>query len=195
MSLFTNWGSKAHERKMEFSCDHLVADINGEYFRAVDINAPSDLVYKWLLQMRVAPYSYDKLDNGGKVSPQLLPAIIPSLEKNQKIMTIFNVEEFIPEKEITVSMDMPPGKWSIWYVPTAITYKIIKTGKNTSRILVKYVAHWSNTLLGLFEHYFVVFADFIMMRRQLLNFKKLAERDFSQHLTQLNTLSEHQLVN
>lgn len=193
MSVFTNWGSKPHERKMDFSCNRLVADINGQYFRAVDINAPPDLVYKWLLQMRVAPYSYDKLDNGGKTSPQILPQVMLPLERNQKVMTIFNVEEFIPEKEITVSMDMPPGKWSVWYVPTAITYKVIKTGKDTSRVLVKYVAHWSNTLRGLFEHYFIIFADFIMMRRQLLNFKRLSERDFRKHLTQLNTVGEHEL--
>ncbi len=177
---------------MMFSCDDKVHAINGQYFRAVDINAPTDLVYQWLLQMRVAPYSYDRLDHGGIESPQT-PQNLSPLKKDEKMMTIFNVEEFVTEREITLTMDKPPGKWAIWYVPTAITYKIIRTGKNSSRVLVKYVAHWSNTLLGIFEHYFVVFADFIMMRRQLLNFKRLAERDFGKHLTQLNTVSEHEL--
>src|SRR4051794_32101976 len=116
MSIFTNWGSNSNERKMAFSCEKKVKDINGQYFRAADINAPSHLVYQWLLQMRVAPYSYDKLDNGGRVSPQVLPQIVTPLEKNQKIMTIFNVVEFIPDEEITVTMDKPPGKWAIWYV-------------------------------------------------------------------------------
>ncbi len=38
----------------------------------VDVAAPPERVWPWVSQLRVAPYSYDWLDNGGRRSPQQL---------------------------------------------------------------------------------------------------------------------------
>jgi len=181
MNIFTHWGSKPFENKLLFTSDKYVPDKNGEYFRAIDIFAPTELVYKWICQMKLAPYSYDKLDNKGKQSPQKLSQGIEKIKIGDKMMTIFRVIDFIPNKEVTIVMDIPPKPYDKFYVPTAITYHLAPNCdgiRNHTRLIVKYVASWNNTLLGVIEKIFIVFADFIMMRRQLLNFKKLAERDY-----------------
>lgn len=184
MSMFTNWGSQRDERQLPFTADKLIRDKNGEYFRAVDINAPAELVYRWLCHMKASPYSYDKLDNKGKESPQQLLPGIDKLKIGDKMMTIFHVESYFPNEEITLLMDYPPKPYDKYYVPTAITYKILPARdglKNHCRVVVKYVASWRRTLLGNAERIFIIFADFIMMRRQLLNFKRLAERDYGKY--------------
>ena len=181
MSILTNWGSLPEERKLPFTSDRYVKKRNGEYFRAVDIKAPPNLVFRWICQMKVAPYSYDKLDNKGNESPRHLIPGTEKLKVGDKMMTIFNVDHFIPGKEVTLVMDVPPKPYDIFYVPTAITYRILPArdgSKNHCRVVVKYSAQWKNTLLGNAEKLFIIFADFIMMRRQLLNFKQLAERDY-----------------
>jgi hypothetical protein len=178
MSIFTNWGSTHEDRNKQFTCDTILKKSNDAYFRAVDINAPADLVFQWICQMKVAPYSYDRLDNGGKQSPQHLTPSIGQLKIGDKMMTIFHVGHFIPYKEVTLIMDIPPDQYAKWYVPTVITYKIYAKGKNRSRVVVKYIADWPKTIRGHAERLFIIIADFIMMRRQLLNYKKLAERDF-----------------
>lgn len=70
MNLFTVCGSTNEEQKMAFMCDTLLLGKKDAYFRAVD--APAYLFYRWIYQMKVAPYSYDRLDNGGQQSPQYL---------------------------------------------------------------------------------------------------------------------------
>lgn len=181
MSIVTTWGSKPIERKLYFTCDRLITKKNGEYFRAVDIAAPLSFVYQWLCQMKVAPYSYDKLDNKGIQSPRMLIPGIDKIKIGDKMMTIFKVAHFVPNKEITVVMDIPPKPYDKFYIPTAITYQLHPNYdgiKNHTRLIVKYVAAWEKTIFGLVGKVFIVFADFIMMRRQLLNFKKLAETDY-----------------
>lgn len=180
--MITDWGIKRGDKASKFGCDNLVSGINSQWFRAVDVNAPAELVYKWVCHMKVAPYSYDKIDNGGKVSPQDLIPGIENLKKNEKMMTIFNIESFTPQRQINLTMDIPPKEWAKWYVPSAISYRIDKLSKSKSRIVVKYVAAWPHTIRGWFERYFIALADFIMMRRQLLNFRKLAERDYRRGL-------------
>ncbi len=181
MNIFTTWGSSTNERKLHFTCDRFIKDRNGAYFRAVDIDAPSHIVFRWLCQMKIAPYSYDKLDNGGKRSPLHLTTGAEKLQIGDRMMTIFRLDHFIQDKEITLVMTIPSKPYDKYYVPTAITYRILPAsdGKmNHCRLLVKYVARWENSLFGQMERLLVIFADFIMMRRQLLNFKQLAERDY-----------------
>ncbi len=181
MSIFTNWGSIPEEHELSYKCDSFINGSKESYFRAIDIKAPKEFVYSWLCQMKIAPYSYDRLDNGGKRSPQEITPGLTNLEIGDKMMTIFSVVDFAANAEITLLMDFPPEPYKKLYVPTSITYRLLPSrdnDKNHTRLVVKYTASWRHNLHDKLERIGVILADFIMMRKQLLNFKKLSERDY-----------------
>ena len=62
----TNWGSTAAERQMALPGDDLNPDRTGQSTQALTINAPSDVVWQWLVQIgqdRAGFYSYTWLEN------------------------------------------------------------------------------------------------------------------------------------
>jgi hypothetical protein len=73
------WGVDPEESTMDLPGDDLVADANIVETRAIDIDAPPDAVWPWLVQMgyeRAGWYSYDAIDmKGGS-----LDCIEPSLQ-------------------------------------------------------------------------------------------------------------------
>jgi hypothetical protein len=100
-SVIDAWGSSAHERALTYPCDALLDDPDGVLFRAVDIAAPSALVFRWLCQLRVAPYSYDWIDNFGRRSPRRLIDGLDQLEVGQRFI-IFRLASFEPGRSITL---------------------------------------------------------------------------------------------
>src|SRR5262245_29088368 len=93
-SLASNWGTTSTERAMAFPCDSYLAQPDGVYFRAVNIEASASVIFRWLCQLKVAPYSYDLLDNQGRQSPRRLIEGLEQLEVGQKVMTIFKLVAF-----------------------------------------------------------------------------------------------------
>ncbi|MET0910872.1 MAG: hypothetical protein ABWZ99_15510, partial [Ilumatobacteraceae bacterium] len=69
MSAAMDWGSTPEERAASYPCEAFVPDAKIAVYRAIDIDAPVTVVYRWLCQLRKAPYSYDLLDNLGRRSP------------------------------------------------------------------------------------------------------------------------------
>jgi hypothetical protein len=63
------WGVSKQEQALPFPCDAHLSEPDDVYFRGVDIQAPEASVFRWLCQLRVAPYSYDWIDNLGRRSP------------------------------------------------------------------------------------------------------------------------------
>ena len=86
MSAAIEWGSTADERATSYPCEEFVADADIAVFRGIDISAPVPVVFRWLCQLRVAPYSYDLLDNLGRRSPRELTPGADELEVGQRIM-------------------------------------------------------------------------------------------------------------
>ncbi len=140
-------------------------------FRAVDVAAPQAVTFRWLCQMRAAPYSYDKLDNLGRRSPQELAPGLEQLEIGQRVATIFRLVDFEPGESLTI---LHRGRA---FGEVACTYWAKRVDAENSRIVVKLL--WKparGPVLGSFERLLLPPGDLVMMRRQLLNLKQLAER-------------------
>ncbi len=67
-----NWQATDADMQRPYPIDHYTQATEAVYWRAIDIQAPVAIVFRWLCQLQVAPYSYDWLDNGGRKSPEKL---------------------------------------------------------------------------------------------------------------------------
>ena len=173
MSIATRWGSTAAERSLTFACDGLIEQPDAELWRAVSIEAPPSVVFRWLCQLRVAPYSYDWIDNRGRRSPQTLTAGLDDLAIGQKVMTIFSLVSFEPDVQITVRI-RERGADRL-FGDTIVTYLVRPEGVSHSRLIAKLAVRCPRTPIGVAMRLVLPWGDLIMMRRQLLNLKRLAE--------------------
>lgn len=165
------WGSSVDERAADYPCDGLIDDPHGVVFRAVDVAAPAPLVFRWLCQLRVAPYSYDWIDNLGRRSPRRLTEGLDRLEVGRRFMGIFRLVGFEAGRSITLDSDTP------LFGRVAGTYRVVPTSDGRSRLVAKLVFKARRGLLGWVMRRLLPPGDLIMMRKQLLTLKALAERD------------------
>ncbi len=127
------WGSTSQERALEFDCDRVVSNADGALYRAVSVNAPPALLFRWLCQLRAAPYSYDWLDNRGRRSPQHLGEGLPPLEVGQRMVAVFRLASFVPDRELTlVSRGTVLGD-------VAMTYRVTAVSARSSRLVCRIV--------------------------------------------------------
>ena len=89
--LGTTWNVTPAERAARLPCDELMPDAV-RLDRAISIAAPTAMVFAWLCQLRIAPYSYDLLDNTGRRSPRTRCAALTDLAVGQPFVRIFGAE-------------------------------------------------------------------------------------------------------
>jgi hypothetical protein len=167
------WGSTADDRVCDFPADRFVREVADAYFRAVEVAAPPAVVFRWLCQLRVAPYSYDLLDNFGRRSPRTLTPGLERLELGQRFMTIFDLVEFEPDRQITLRI----ARLQRLFGRAAVTYRVVPEGEQRCRLVVKLVIDGRPPRAGRsLRRELVPFGDLVMMRRQLLTLRDLAER-------------------
>ena len=65
-----------------------------DLLRSIDINASVDDVFVWLSQFRVAPYSYDFLDNEFRASPEFVIENLTPLRKYAHFLLAFHIVSF-----------------------------------------------------------------------------------------------------
>jgi hypothetical protein len=120
--------------------------------------------------MRVAPYSYDWIDNFGRRSPRKLTPDLENLELGQRFMTIFELVDFEQDVHITLRLRRPG-----LFPPLAASYFVDPEGETGCRLVVKLVLEFRSGLRDRLIRRLIPSLDWIMMRRQLLNLKALAE--------------------
>ena len=162
------WGSTAEERASTWPCDPLLPGANLVLYRSVGVAAPADVVFRWLCQLRIAPYSYDWLDNRGRRSPHELTPGVDELEVGQRVMRIFELVDFTTGEQITLRC-----RTSL-FGDLVVTYWVRATDAATSRIAVKLLGRHRRDLLGLMWRLVLPAGDLVMMRRQLLTLGDLA---------------------
>ena len=165
------WGSSAEERAAAYPCDALIESSDRVLYRAVDVAAPAELLFRWLCQIRVAPYSYDWIDNRGRRSPQHLIDGLDALEVGQRFSGIFRLDSFEPHRSITLEST------TACFGHVAITYVAASHGTETSRLVAKLAFTAPGGVVGMAARGLLPAGDLVMMRKQLLTLRDLAERD------------------
>jgi hypothetical protein len=173
-SLSRTWGTSSNERRLGFPCDRFIEHFDDSYYRGITIWASPEIIYRWLCQMRVAPYSYDWIDNFGRLSPRNLIPGIGRLAIGQEVMTIFELVAFKPNHHLTIRLKRNKLALKI-FGDAAASYMIVPENGGICRLLVKLVVKYPPGFIGRLIRLLLPWGDLVMMRRQLLNFKELAE--------------------
>lgn len=167
------YGLRPEEVERHFPCDRFLPGAGDSYYRAIDVAAPPAILFRWLCQLRVAPYSYDWLDNFGRRSPRQLTPGLERLDVRQRFMTIFDLAEFEHDVHITLVCE----RLRRIFGEVAGTYLIVPQEQGC-RLLVKIIVnHPGPRLESLLRARLLPYADLFMMNKQLHTLRELAERD------------------
>jgi hypothetical protein len=167
------WGVTNAERLATYPCDELVDGPTEELLRAVSIAAPRSIVFRWLCQLKTAPYSYDFIDNRGRTSPRSLTPGLQNLEVGQRVADIFELTAFAPDEHLALRITDP--KALRLFGSVTVSYVVREYTPTHTRLVVKLLVAKHPGALERMRCYGLAWGDLIMMRRQLLNFRDLAE--------------------
>ena len=175
MSATYTWGTTEAERRLPFPCERYVEQAHAAYFRGIAVRTAPATLFRWLCQLRVAPYSYDWIDNRGRPSPRTLTPGLEDLAVGQPVMRIFSLVEFVKDHHLTLRIKHGTSAFSR-FGDLAVTYLIVSENPGCCRLLVKLVVRYPTGWRGALVRWGLPWGDLLMMRRQLLNLRKLAER-------------------
>lgn len=156
------WGVTAAEIARPYPCDEIVAAPVLQAWRGVSVAAAPERVWPWVAQIRLAPYSYDWVDNLGRRSPRELRGL-----PEPSVGEPFTATAGRPLGRI---LSVTPGEQLTARIMGAVmSYVLVPDGSGT-RLLLKIVMGGPRVLAPL-----VSVGDLVMARRQLLNLQRLAE--------------------
>ena len=159
-----NWGSTPEERADSYSCDGVLERPDIVVFRVVDVAAPAATTFRWVCQLRVAPYSYDWIDNLGRRSPRELTDGLEHLEVGQQVATIFRLVSFEPGRSITIDST------TAVFGRVAITYRVLPVSPDRCRLVAKVLCRDAPQPPRRGDAACLLPAgDLVMMRRELLH--------------------------
>jgi hypothetical protein len=167
-----HWNITPEEAVAAYPCDEFSEAPYRSLTRAVDVDAPPALVFRWLCQLRAAPYSYDLIDNWGRRSPRELTPGLDQLALGQSLI-VATVASFIPDVHLT-GRATPAAERLFGLM--ALTYQINPRAAG-SRLIGRLNVRPPHRLWDEARYGLLVWGDLIMMRKQLLTWKALAERD------------------
>jgi hypothetical protein len=160
------WGVSDHEVSRSYPCDEFVASPALQAWRGVRVAAPAEAVWPWVAQVRLAPYSYDWIDNRGRRSPREL-AGLPAPRVGERFTAVGG-------RALGRIVSVETGKQLTGTIGGAfMSYVLVPEDHGATRLLLKVVMRTTGlAALGL------CVGDLVMARRQLLNLKRLAERHY-----------------
>ncbi|MBM0275040.1 polyketide cyclase [Micromonospora tarensis] len=157
------WGVTDNETRRSYPCDDFVVAPTLQAWRGVSIAAPPAAVWPWVAQVRLAPYSYDWIDNLGRRSPRHLKGL-PEPQVGEAFTTSGG-------RKLGRIVSVDAGEQLTSTIMGAyLSYVLVPWQRSTTRLLLKVVMRtprWAAAGLSV--------GDLIMARRQLLNLKRLAE--------------------
>ncbi|MBL8019028.1 MAG: hypothetical protein JNM27_05145 [Leptospirales bacterium] len=172
------WQTRREETLQPFSCDGFLKDPDDVLFRAISVAADNVTLFNWLCQLRVAPYSYDWIDNGFKQSPRIVDPSLRLLEVGQVFVGIFKLLDFKADEFITLGTF--DSKTEGYFGKVVLTYAIRKPVNVAPddpgcRLVAKLIV--KRRQRGIFKMLapLLPLGDWIMMQKQLRTLRDLAE--------------------
>ena len=160
------WGVTDEETARWYPCDGVVPNPVLQAWRGVTVRAGAERVWPWVAQIRLAPYSYDWIDNLGRSSPQALRGL-PEPRVGEPFTTALRGRRF--GRIVAVER----GEHLTGTIMGAVmSYVLVPANHGLqTRLLLKVVTAGGRMIAPLLS-----VGDLIMARRQLLNLAALAER-------------------
>lgn len=109
------------------AADELITTRCDRWIRAITINAPPSIVYRWLCQLTVAPYSFDAIDFPGRRSPHQLTPGAENLRVGQDFL-IFHITGCRPDEYIA-GVSRPEFRDT--YGEISVSYSVTSSGAQT----------------------------------------------------------------
>ena len=158
------WGVTAEEIRRHYPCDDVVAEPALEAWRGVTARVSAAHVWPWVVQIRLAPYSYDWIDNLGRRSPQQLRGLPDPVVGERFTSALGGLR-------VGRVLSVAHGQQLTGQIMGAVMSYVLMPEGATTRLLLKIVMRRGRAIAPL-----IALGDLIMARRQLLNLADLAER-------------------
>ncbi|MDJ0346546.1 hypothetical protein QMK19_33140 [Streptomyces sp. H10-C2] len=163
-----SWGATEQECAASYPCDEHLPKPYLSFHRAIDVDAPVPLTFRWLCQVRTGAYTYGRLHSSSRT---LTPGA-ENLAIGQRFLA-FDLVDFEPGSHLT-GVTYPAARRA--YGVIAVTYQVVPRATGASRLVVRLNAA-APTGLARIRASVLAVGDTVIMRKQLLTLKALAERD------------------
>jgi hypothetical protein len=158
------WGVTDDETRRRYPADDVVLGPAVNAWRGVTVRASAERLWPWVAQIRLAPYSYDWIDNLGRRSPSRLHAL-PDPVIGEHFVAALGGRAY--GRVLAVSA----GEHLAGQIMGAVMSYVLVPDGSTTRLLLKVVMRSPRPLAPL-----LLLGDLVMARRQLLNLARLAEQ-------------------
>ena len=171
------WGATAEEVNRYMAGDELLVDPEFNTTRVVEINAPPEKVWPWLVQMgykRGGLYNFDQLDNAGIPSADHIIPEYQDLKVGDLILPLLQVVQIEPQKSMLWVFLKGAGGWenATW------SWGIYKTKDGNTRLVTRLRQKYtSNYIQEIIMWKFQEVTEIFMMRTCLLGIKKRVEKN------------------
>ena len=140
------------------------------------VRAEPAVVFRWLCQLRVAPYSHDLVDNRGRRSPRTLTPGLESLAVGQRFASIFTLVDWVPDELVALEITEPAGIRLFGRLPLVYQTVPLPGGPEAGTTLRGDIAlPRPGSALARARSVALAWGDLVMMRRQLLTLAHLSE--------------------
>jgi len=171
------WGATAEEVNHYMVGNELLDEPEFNSTRAIEIDAPPEKVWPWLVQMgykRGGLYNFDHLDNAGIPSADRIIPEYQDLKVGDFIFPLLQVVQIEPQKSMLWVFLQGAGGWenATW------SWGLYKTKDGNTRLVSRLRQKYtSNTIHEILMWRFQEMTEIFMMRTCLLGIKKRVEEN------------------
>ncbi|HEY8300405.1 MAG TPA: hypothetical protein VIG48_00770 [Jatrophihabitans sp.] len=162
MTIGDRWGVTEEETARRYPCDDEVSAPELQLWRGVTVHAAPGELWPWVAQVRLAPYSYDWIDNLGRRSPRDLRGLPDPVAGEPFTRALGRPQGLI--------LSVAVGEQLTGRLLGVVMSYVLVAQPNATRLLLKLVSDRFRRAAPLLS-----LGDLVMARQQLLNFKHLAE--------------------